>query len=278
MHRRRRSSPERPRRRSLLLLLAGGLGLAAPVQAAPDPPATGVFGTIPLFWGEAAGPAEVLSGAAPPHWARDLLERDGPLIPLAMLDGAQLAGLTRLVIAQPRAFSPQENVALDRWVRAGGRLLLFADPLLTGESVFALGDRRRPQDVVLLSPLLRHWGLELLFDPAQPEFGEPREIAGTPLPTSLAGHFAILPADTACKLQAADLLAECRVGAGRAVVLADAALLDIHHPPPGSAEALAALLAFSFAEGAAMAENSGLSPGASDAEQPSAPDRLRDMP
>ena len=65
------------------------------------------------------------------------------------------------MMIQPRPLSPQENVALDNWVAAGGRLLLFADPALTEDSAFAIGDRRRPQDVVLLSPILARWGLEL---------------------------------------------------------------------------------------------------------------------
>ena len=49
-------------------------------------------------------------------------------------------------------------------MRGGGRVLLFADPMLTRHSAFALGDRRRPQDVVLLSPILARWRLELQFD------------------------------------------------------------------------------------------------------------------
>lgn len=48
----------------------------------------------------------------------------------------------------------RENVALDDWVRAGGARALFADPLLTFNSRFSIGDRRRPQDVATLSPIL----------------------------------------------------------------------------------------------------------------------------
>ena len=38
-------------------------------------------------------------------------------------DTDPLAGLERLAVIQPRGLSPADNVALDQWVRGGGRLL-----------------------------------------------------------------------------------------------------------------------------------------------------------
>jgi len=145
------------------------LGSACHADEAPaaDPaelPELGIMGTIPIYWGESAGFGDVLAGKGTPHWAKAQLEAHYRLLPLDMLSPDSLDGLDFLLLAQPRALSPAENVALDDWVRAGGRLLLFADPLMTGGSSFPIGDRRRPQDVALISPILDHWGLSMAFD------------------------------------------------------------------------------------------------------------------
>ena len=212
-----------------------------PPLAADARPTLGLMGTIPLYWGETDGLGELLGGNAEPHWARAQLEENYRLHPLAALTEEQLAPLKLLLLAQPRALSAAENVALDAWVRGGGRLLLFADPLLTGESRFAIGDRRRPQDVILLSPILRRWGLELQFEEDQPAGLTSREIAGQVVPVNLPGHFAP-PVQGGCALEASGLLADCAIGAGRVLVLADGALLDLHHPAPEAAPALQMLV------------------------------------
>ena len=49
-----------------------------------------------------------------------------------------------LLAAQPQALTAERLVALDDWVRAGGRLVLLADPSLRWESSRPLGDRFRP--------------------------------------------------------------------------------------------------------------------------------------
>ncbi|RPF72051.1 Gldg family protein [Aurantiacibacter spongiae] len=234
-----------------LLAFGGGSAAAqdvvigAPVEEAEvAPPSLGLMGTIPIYWGEAAGLEEMLAGTARPHWARPVIARDFTLQPVDYLSGQALAGFDRLLLAQPRGLTAEENVALDAWVRGGGRLLLFADPMMTGESRFAIGDRRRPQDVALLSPILRHWGLELLFDPEQDGEMAMREFAGTNIPVALSGTFAVHGSDFArCALFAADMVARCTVGAGEALIVADAALLDLDGPHDGAPAALRRLLA-----------------------------------
>lgn len=228
--------------RNLLAALAVcAMAGSAGAEPAPAPVPMGVMGTIPLYWGEAEEMGDLLSGAEP-HWARAVIERDHELRPLDTLAAETLAGLDLLLLAQPRALAAAENVALDRWVRDGGRLLLFADPMLTGESHFPLGDRRRPQEVILLSPILTHWGLRLQFMEDQP--AAPRMVAadGVELPVRLAGSFVREDAGTGCALDAEAVLARCAIGAGRAVILADAALLDLHDPHPAAPDALAWLL------------------------------------
>lgn len=232
------------RRLSALALLAGATSVHAQAPA-PLPP-IGLMGTIPLFWGESGDIAELLAGEGESHWGRAVLERHGTLVPLDRIDAAALAGVRRLVLAQPRALAPDENVALDAWVRGGGALLLFADPMMTGDSRFGIGDRRRPQDVILLSPILRHWGLDLRFAEDQPDGVQLREFAGTPLPVNLAGHVEAMPAAEGCTVEAAGILAFCRIGAGHVALVADAALLDLHHPHPAAAAALDRLLSRVF--------------------------------
>lgn len=144
-----------------------------------------------------------------------MLEEGHRLVALDTLLHPQ--GLGDLVIAQPRPLEPAENVALDSWVRGGGYLLLFADPLLTNESRFALGDPRRPADTVLLGPILAHWGLALR---------EGRESTGTPFPVEAPGELTPLPGGPRdCRIEQAGLIAACHIGKGFVLIVADAALL-----------------------------------------------------
>lgn len=232
-------------RSSLSAVLAAGLLSLATACHADEPvpdgevlPELGLMGTIPIYWGEAGDFSEVLAGGENAHWARERLEADYRLSPLDTLDEESLAGIDFLMLAQPRALSPAENVALDAWVRGGGRLLLFADPMLTGESRFAIGDRRRPQDVILLSPILDHWGLALAFDEDRPVGAALVRAAGAAIPVNLPGSIDVGDGEGDCAILVPEVLAECRIGWGSALVLADAALLDLHEPHPGAGAAL----------------------------------------
>ncbi|MEQ1541974.1 MAG: ABC transporter [Novosphingobium sp.] len=209
----------------------------------------GLFSTLPILWNEADDVAGLLKPEDAPHWARSVLAQRGAISALDTLAGpggrGPLDRLDRLVIAQPRPLSPDENVALDAWVRAGGRLLLLADPALTADSAFAVGDPRRPQAVVLLSPILSRWGLDLHFDDAQP-FGERMgEVMGMPVPVNLPGRFATRGQDN-CKLWGEGLAASCAIGKGRVIAVADAAVLDRDDPAGRRAKALNGLLDAAF--------------------------------
>lgn len=233
--------------------LHAGMDGAVEADIAPDAgnhgtaaPALGLMGTIPIYWGEADGLGDVIGGTGDRHWARDQLAADFQLRPIDTLSSNNLKDLKFLLLAQPRALTADENVALDNWVRDGGRLLLFADPMLTGESRFGIGDRRRPQDVILLSPILRHWGLELQFDDQQPAGSAVVELAGAVLPVRLPGRFAAVNSSQdaeKCQILSGGLLARCAaIGSGQVLALADAAVLDLHHPADGSSAALAWLV------------------------------------
>lgn len=207
---------------ALLLAIVGCRSASAGPETRP---ALGLMTTLPLLWGEHESFGAMLASDAPPGWVRAALEQRFAIAPIDSLDEVALGRLRLLLLAQPRVLSPRENVALDAWVRAGGRVLILADPLLTAHSRFPLGDRRRPQDVALLSPLLAHWGLVLTFDDGQPEGERAVTVAGGRIPVEQAGALAMTAAGQ-CTLSGRGLLARCRIGKGIATIFADAAVLD----------------------------------------------------
>jgi hypothetical protein len=241
-----RRSVERALAAALLILASGCRAEdAGPAEAPEHRAELGLMGTIPLYWGEEAAFGDALSGNAAHHWARAQLEARYTLRPLDTLSADSLAGLDFLLLAQPRALSGPENVALDAWVRDGGLLLLFADPLLTGESRFPIGDRRRPQGAVLLSPILDHWGLRLEFDDSRPEG---LVLADGRIPVNLPGAFV---SNGDCIVESDGILARCAVGKGRVLAVADSALLDLYEPHAAAPAALDWLLGESFGSGTA---------------------------
>lgn len=211
----------------MCLLFAAWALVARGSDEAPAPSSAplALFTSLPLYWAEAPDVAAMLQVEGEVHWARAALESEYSLRPLDALDS--LAGETpTLLMVQPRPLSPGENVALDKWVRRGGRVLLFADPALTQDSAFALGDKRRPQDTVLLSPILTHWGLSLTFDEDQPLGERTIPVGRAQLPVNLPGRLVELPGGS-CQLTSAGLMARCRIGKGLVTVIADAALFEL---------------------------------------------------
>ena len=237
---------------------AAQVDVSLPVEDDPRPELA-LMGTIPIYWGEAADMAETLSGSVDPHWARAQMERDWRLSPLDWLSAESLAPHRFLLLAQPRGFAAEENVALDDWVRQGGKVLLFADPWMTGESRFGIGDRRRPQDTVLISPILNRWGVKfadtqwvphLTHDPAEGAIHYTR-YRGKYLPMHLEGELVVTGEDAAtCTVESGGLIADCRIGQGRALIMADAAILDIEGPYCDAQSAFALLLRTAFGENA----------------------------
>ena len=236
-----------------LLLTVAAWALAGGRAQAPPAPTVGLFTSLPILWQEGGSVTDLLRGDAPPHWAQAVLADAGSVRPLDMLvedvrgdagGRLPLPATALLVIAQPRPLSPRENVALDAWVRGGGRVLLFADPMLTHDSPYAIGDARRPQDVVLLSPILARWGLALTFDEDQPA-GERRAVLlGGAVRVNLPGRFVLAGMARECALIDRGLAARCRIGAGEVLAVADAAVLESGDPAaiPDRAAALERLI------------------------------------
>jgi hypothetical protein len=238
------------------------LGLSIPSAGCSQPadaerrPALGLVSGLPIYWGdERGGFAAAFGEHGETHWVRAALEERASLVPLDQLstdDGymsGQLEAVDRLLIVQPRALTPADNVALDRWVRAGGRLVLALDPMLTEHSHLPLGDPRRPNASALIPPLLARWGVAMTFDPdASPAQGA-AAYKGTAIPFELAGRLAVTsPAmqGDRCAVSTPRIIASCRIGKGRALVLADAHLFAQENGGAANRAALTALTAEVF--------------------------------
>ena len=183
---------------TIAVLLGGGVLVArqAGDDAPRQKPRLALISSLPLLFGEQFG----LDTPRPP--AMETIEARYTIIPLAVADAASLKGFSQLLMAHPRAQPADVLVELDAWVRAGGRVVLLADPRLKWESRRPLGDPLRPPPDFADTGLLAHWGVRLGVD----EEGE-----GVLRATSAA-----------CTVGSGALLAECRVGRGTARIIADA--------------------------------------------------------
>lgn len=158
------------------------------------------------------------------------------VVPVDVTDPATLAKGSLLMMAQPRAQTADNLVALDKWVRRGGRVLLFADPLLEWPSDRPLGDPTRAPRMFADTGLLGHWGLRLdapdKRGPVDRTIGSKTVL--TVSPGSLAGT---------CAIARGGFVARCTVGKGTAIIVADADLLDVDGLGDGAANNVQAVLA-----------------------------------
>lgn len=227
----------RLRRASGLILAAALLlGLLLPARiwlwpldspaAQASRPRLAVMTSLPLGPMRGGAIPDVLRGQAGPDPVERELSRHFQLRFIDFLSPSTLAaGQGSLLLAHPRGLQPAELVALDKWVRDGGRVVILADPLLAWPSDLALGDPRRPPVTSLLDPLFTHWGLVL--DAAKDGsrgINRHRMAGGRMLATVDDGHFRLSGRE--CLLQAEALLARCRRGGGEALLVADADLLN----------------------------------------------------
>ena len=228
-----------------LALLLAACGSRAAEEPEPKP-RLGLMSSLPILWQNNDAFAALAEKAdAPQHWAVTAIEQDYQLRPLDALTPESLSGIDRLLLAQPRILAPIENVALDEWVREGGEVLVMADPRLVGDYDFALGDPRRPLESAMLSPILARWGLELTVDP---EVGLATvSLGNAEMAVAAPGAFRLTAADgSRCTLSHQGLIAQCTIGKGRAVLLADATLVEDPVGGDGSAEALSQLLGMTW--------------------------------
>ena len=209
-------------RRSRLLLLVAALGVVSFLwwrgsgdEFGPrsDRPVLLLLTSLPVMFGEEFS----LDAAGSP--LLDALETRYRVQAIATTSPSELAHGRLLLMAQPLAQPAENLVALDQWVRGGGKVLLLADPLLEWADHRALGDVTRPPPMFSDTGLLGHWGLTLDTPEARGE--QPSEIGGEPVtaisPGRLSGE---------CALSGDGLVARCRLGNGEAVIVADADFVD----------------------------------------------------
>jgi hypothetical protein len=193
-------------------------------EASGPRPLVGIVSGVPLqgaAMAEGQGAPLLRSvGLRSPLW--QVLEARFRLRPLDALDESGLSGLDALLLAHPRALAPAELVAIDAWVRRGGRAVVLADPLLHWPDPRPLSHPLRAPLTSLLDPLLSHWGLRL--EPARIEDPVERRAleTGALLQLSGASRFTRLGDSAGCVLREQGLLADCRAGTGHALLVADA--------------------------------------------------------
>jgi hypothetical protein len=205
----------------LLALNACGQAQKDPLEAQGARLEIGVLTSLPLFWPEGAVGA-ALKGEDRRAAIIKSMEKRGKVRALDAIEGRALDGVGVLLLAQPRLLAPHELVRIDEWVRTGGRVVAFADPMLDWPSNLAIGDPRRPPPVTLLDPLFNHWGLTLEGD--ADGAGELRSLSGTKIQTRGTGRWQSKTRD--CAIEKGGLVARCLLGKGHAILVADADALN----------------------------------------------------
>ena len=210
---------------AVAVLLFGG----DDISPRADRPVVAYMSSIALATGE-GDIADVVGGksTADPLFTRLSLNYD--LQPIDDLRRLDAMAPVALLLIQPRALGPEENVAVDAWVRGGGRMVLLTDPILSRESRYPKGDARAPMYVGLASPLLRHWGVELTLPLDEVEAVVSRTVGDFTFDTATPGAliYRDSKAETTapCRIKSDGFVAQCDFGTGRAVLVADADFID----------------------------------------------------
>lgn len=208
------------------LLLLAAIAASRPTDGGPKP-SLGLMTTLPLQWSEGGIEAD-LAEDAEPHPAFARLSRQYDIRPIDDFAALTPKSMPLLLLAQPRALAPSELARLDNWVRQGGRVLILADPALQWGSLYPLGDKRRPLFTSMLSPLFTHWGIELVLPMVDEVPAAIRSMGKLTIRTQTPGEWLPKRNDgkSPCAISAKGLVADCKMGKGRAVLVADADILD----------------------------------------------------
>ncbi len=197
--------------------------LYRPASASAGAPAVTMLTGLPLRWSASPSIAAMIAEGTNDDPALARLAAAGPVSLVdSLADHVPPPGGT-LLIAHPRALAPQELVAIDAFVRGGGRAVVLADALSGWPARHPLGDPRNAPVTSLLTPLLDQWGVMLGAAPAQESKPLPADVAGARLRLFSAGRLDRLP--TACRAYADRRAAQCRIGQGEVWLVGDADLL-----------------------------------------------------
>lgn len=210
----------RPPMPSMMRLLEDWLR-PAPMTIA-DRPRTILLTDLPLVWGRAAA-EQIMAGQSRPAAVWQSMNRVAKVHPIDVIDGKAWAGARLLILAQPRALDPMELVRIDEWVRGGGAALIFADPRLSWAAQMQ-GRAIQPPVRSFLTPLMAYWGLEISAGPTGWRLLDARPLGAKRLAVIDPG--VIQQAPSTCRVAVGGLVADCKIGRGRAIVAADADLLS----------------------------------------------------
>jgi hypothetical protein len=217
----------------LIMVLLVAVGAIAFTRSRPQPPQerpTLLFlSSLPLMFGEGFSLDE--EGSA----TLKALQSRYRVAPISVTSPEELRKGRLLLMAHPLAQPAEDLVALDEWVRGGGHVLLLADPLLEWPSERPLGDPLRPPPMFMDTGLLKHWGLRL--DAPDKRGAAVRELGGKKVMTLSPGILS-----GSCEVSADRLVGRCRIGKGRATIVADADLLDAGRLGEGASANLDGLL------------------------------------
>ena len=202
---------------------AGLAILYRPAAAPANAPAVTMLTGLPLRWSGGEGIAAMIAEGAKDDPALVRLTAAGPLSLVdSLVDHVPPPGGT-LLLAHPRALAPQELVAIDSFVRGGGRTVILADALTGWPAPYPFGNPRNPPITSLLTPLLDHWGVTLGAAPPEETAAVPVDVDGARLRLFSAGRFERLPPQ--CTIYADRHVARCPIGQGEAWLVGDADLL-----------------------------------------------------
>lgn len=186
-----------------------------------------IMTSLPLVLGEASV-EQVVKGENSPAPIYEILKDNYDVTPLDSADD-RLRQFDLLLLAQTRAYTPEEYVTIDDWVQSGGQLLILSDAALQWHSEYSLGDKRRPLFTSLLSPLFSHWGLEQILLIEDPE-EQIITIDDYDISTVTPGEWMIKEAqenegdqggEFRCSISQNRFEADCAIGKGRAILIAD---------------------------------------------------------
>ena len=186
--------------------------------------------SLPLVWGDEASMETILSGGSEPAPIYRYWQSRYDIAAVDSLESLAEKDPDIVILAQPRAMHPADLTALDAWVRAGGNVIILTDPDLVWPSELPLGDPRRPLASGLLSPLLGHWGLELVAAADRNMDAVDLRFDSYSFVTRGVGKLKPLPEsksyDVNCQAGAGGFLVQCSVGQGQAAIVADADFLN----------------------------------------------------
>lgn len=193
--------------------------------AAPPGASVTMMTSLPLRWTGGGDLAAMIAGGLAEDPALLRLQAAGRVDLVDSLADMDLPPDGTLLLAHPRALPPADLVAVDRFVRGGGRAVILADALSGWPVPHPLGDPRNPPLTSLLTPLFDHWGVTLAAADAAEEAPIVVDVGAMRLRLFSAGRFERLP--PGCRSWGRGRVAHCPVGRGDAWLVGDADLLFV---------------------------------------------------